>query len=91
LVTPLVGVWIEMLMEPRNHTIDLVTPLVGVWIEMSLTILCLRQLEVTPLAGVWIKLPKIGYPSRMLHLYLEMILLNKRIIREVILLVGYYF
>ena len=56
-VTPLVGVWIEILEKWKITQELLVTPLVGVWIEIiriwgtkdSLT--C-----VTPLVGVWIEI-----------------------------------
>ena len=34
LVTPLVGVWIEILRPPQKRESDAVTPLVGVWIEI---------------------------------------------------------
>ena len=37
MVTPLVGVWIEMLNEYHKTELEEVTPLVGVWIEISIT------------------------------------------------------
>ena len=35
-VTPLAGVWIEMLHLPQPAQYRIVTPLAGVWIEMDL-------------------------------------------------------
>ena len=37
MVTPLVGVWIEIYNCRRSYRCDQVTPLVGVWIEISIT------------------------------------------------------
>ena len=34
-VTPLVGVWIEILCKVYSEITDTVTPLVGVWIEIE--------------------------------------------------------
>ena len=34
-VTPLVGVWIEIIKKVRDYAKALVTPLVGVWIEIE--------------------------------------------------------
>ena len=33
-VTPLAGVWIEMIIPVYRLTVNIVTPLAGVWIEM---------------------------------------------------------
>ena len=59
LVTPLVGVWIEILRTLHFQLLIIVTPLVGVWIEMIAKLL-LNNLygKVTPLVGVWIEIPK---------------------------------
>ena len=56
LVTPLVGVWIEIawLVYPSGRKI--VTPLVGVWIEINQMLLPYRGRSVTPLVGVWIEI-----------------------------------
>ena len=56
MVTPLVGVWIEIRCEPHEPERVRVTPLVGVWIEISYFILCKMQKIVTPLVGVWIEI-----------------------------------
>ena len=56
-VTPLAGVWIEMLMIERNLTRRGVTPLAGVWIEMDKELLNYALENVTPFAGVWIEIP----------------------------------
>ena len=56
LVTPCVGVWIEMPLHFRTSHNFSVTPCVGVWIEMDiLTCICLRNV-VTPCVGVWIEI-----------------------------------
>ena len=34
MVTPLVGVWIEIQLQQASHAPCAVTPLVGVWIEI---------------------------------------------------------
>ena len=55
-VTPLAGVWIEILcLLPCRSAIG-VTPLAGVWIEIFLMRLRLERAPVTPLAGVWIEI-----------------------------------
>ena len=58
IVTPLVGVWIEIcIISDIASWISHVTPLVGVWIEIfkgkNRTIISI----VTPLVGVWIEIP----------------------------------
>ena len=57
IVTPLAGVWIEIVMldvEVRNTE---VTPLAGVWIEIKSCNIITPTNLVTPLAGVWIEIP----------------------------------
>ena len=56
LVTPPVGVWIEMISEKEVFGLDLVTPLVGVWIEIALYGSGRGIQAVTPLVGVWIEI-----------------------------------
>ena len=57
-VTPLAGVWIEILWEYARENGRLVTPLAGVWIEIFPKSHIDKQLKiVTPLAGVWIEIP----------------------------------
>jgi len=55
-VTPLAGVWIEILeFEPLILSF-FVTPLAGVWIEIFFDKGTFIFWEVTPLAGVWIEI-----------------------------------
>ena len=56
-VTPLAGVWIEILQDPARVIQQFVTPLAGVWIEMSVgAVGGVTTPMVTPLAGVWIEI-----------------------------------
>ena len=55
-VTPLAGVWIEMLENLTLSSAALVTPLAGVWIEISSRPRKYIVCPVTPLAGVWIEI-----------------------------------
>ena len=55
-VTPLVGVWIEMLTGILSRCSNLVTPLVGVWIEIYTHFSPALLSSVTPLVGVWIEI-----------------------------------
>ena len=55
-VTPLVGVWIEIIVDAIRQQKADVTPLVGVWIEMILSGFMLGWTLVTPLVGVWIEI-----------------------------------
>ena len=55
-VTPLAGVWIEILPDVNEVKMDAVTPLAGVWIEMFELRFASGELLVTPLAGVWIEI-----------------------------------
>lgn len=59
IVTPLVGVWIEIV-YPSNLTRyrQNVTPLVGVWIEIALEDVLYRDYFVAPLVGTWIEMDK---------------------------------
>mgnify|MGYP004558905855 CR=1 FL=1 len=56
LVTPLVGVWIEILRTLHFQLLIIVTPLVGVWIEILTVVILGCALWVTPLVGVWIEM-----------------------------------
>ena len=55
-VTPLVGVWIEMIRSAHKRMDSAVTPLVGVWIEIQPIWKTCTKLYVTPLVGVWIEI-----------------------------------
>ena len=57
MVTPLVGVWIEMSALFAQETALSVTPLVGVWIEISLLILLTRISQSLPSWECGLKLP----------------------------------
>ncbi len=57
IVTPLAGVWIEIVIPIMTLQLEtLVTPLAGVWIEIHIHTYNLA-IAVTPLAGVWIEIP----------------------------------
>ena len=60
-VTPLAGVWIEILKCVGAAVGITVTPLAGVWIEITGTVSPAVSTDVTPLAGVWIEIPL--YPT----------------------------
>jgi len=55
-VTPLAGVWIEIMMSSPSVPRAVVTPLAGVWIEIINSISLWSVVRVTPLAGVWIEI-----------------------------------
>ena len=55
-VTPLAGVWIEILVTGALLDLPPVTPLAGVWIEMIYVPANTTYRLVTPLAGVWIEM-----------------------------------
>ena len=55
-VTPLVGVWIEIGQTGASGAGLAVTPLVGVWIEISSKVPGAPGITVTPLVGVWIEI-----------------------------------
>ena len=57
-VTPLAGVWIEILIIQKAKNTFFVTPLAGVWIEIITTVSSVKLHRVTPLAGVWIEIKK---------------------------------
>ena len=56
MVTPLVGVWIEISEHLTVGRTRCVTPLVGVWIEISSKVPGATGGLVTPLVGVWIEI-----------------------------------
>ncbi len=55
-VTPLAGVWIEIINSSHTPSQSDVTPLAGVWIEIVHTYCNKNLIYVTPLAGVWIEI-----------------------------------
>ncbi len=70
-VTPLAGVWIEILYSSVAFCPDFVTPLAGVWIEIPLTSTFGHNSKVTPLAGVWIEISFVAKKIR-IHLSLPL-------------------
>ena len=56
IVTPCVGVWIEISSCFAAPIADLVTPCVGVWIEIYGVFSRHSRLPVTPCVGVWIEI-----------------------------------
>ena len=60
LVTPFMGVWIEILQYLPLLAIRQVTPFMGVWIEISLSFLIRPSISVTPFMGVWIEISRTG-------------------------------
>ena len=56
LVTPFVGVWIEMPFVGEKSILLRVTPFVGVWIEILFHTASVRAVFVTPFVGVWIEI-----------------------------------
>ena len=63
-VTPLAGVWIEIMVSAAFLAWVVVTPLAGVWIEITTSVYCDDCTTVTPLAGVWIEISVIRYVKR---------------------------
>ena len=56
MVTPLAGVWVEI-MSISSFLISIsVTPLAGVWVEIEEKRLSNLKYIVTPLAGVWVEI-----------------------------------
>ena len=55
-VTPLAGVWIEIMYYRTICNCSFVTPLAGVWIEIVIFLGFANSYDVTPLAGVWIEI-----------------------------------
>ena len=62
-VTPLAGVWIEIMLSGLPPPKFQVTPLAGVWIEIMRTLPGTKAPVVTPLAGVWIEITYSEPPS----------------------------
>ncbi len=60
-VTPFVGVWIEIAPMDRLAQLQAVTPFVGVWIEIRRTMFNVAACYVTPFVGVWIEIRDDGY------------------------------
>ena len=56
LVTPFVGVWIEIPHQAVMKYQSFVTPFVGVWIEIDNSSFKLAYIKVTPFVGVWIEI-----------------------------------
>ena len=53
LVTPLVGVWIEIVLKIFGSFVNVVTPLVGVWIEILTSVaVCLGMAGHSPCGSV---------------------------------------
>ncbi len=57
-VTPCVGVWIEIIYRIYRLVPLFVTPCVGVWIEMAVDTSSFVSVGVTPCVGVWIEIVK---------------------------------
>ena len=56
IVTPFVGVWIEIIRNQYLHVVVGVTPFVGVWIEIDGKWIENTADIVTPFVGVWIEI-----------------------------------
>ena len=56
MVTPFVGVWIEINIETYISAPSNVTPFVGVWIEIMVLDSVVGRVDVTPFVGVWIEI-----------------------------------
>ena len=54
-VAPLVGAWIETVVQCISFWFLHVAPLVGAWIETETTMTDSQQLAVAPLVGAWIE------------------------------------
>ena len=55
-VAPLVGAWIEIMMEVNYDRETIVAPLVGAWIEIKKQMLFDFVVLVAPLVGAWIEI-----------------------------------
>ena len=55
-VTPLAGVWVEILDPASFCAFPAVTPLAGVWVEIPFHQGSGLLFPVTPLAGVWVEI-----------------------------------
>ena len=62
LVTPYVGVWIEIYLKEEIEEAQEVTPYVGVWIEMLNSHFLHQSITVTPYVGVWIEISILVLP-----------------------------
>ena len=60
LVTPCVGVWIEIFTSSGMVVASFVTPCVGVWIEIMSSCSFASPPSVTPCVGVWIEMTLSG-------------------------------
>ena len=60
IVTPFMGVWIEITNIYTRVSVDDVTPFMGVWIEMMHKNRETSLGQVTPFMGVWIEIGKIN-------------------------------
>ena len=56
LVTPFMGVWIEIFQRYARSAVIFVTPFMGVWIEIERLWPLLLACGVTPFMGVWIEI-----------------------------------
>ena len=56
MVTPFMGVWIEISYLNLNFKVTTVTPFMGVWIEILICPFPTVQKAVTPFMGVWIEI-----------------------------------
>ena len=55
-VTPLAGVWVEIIYLHQFLKREGVTPLAGVWVEIINVKFASNHALVTPLAGVWVEI-----------------------------------
>ena len=55
-VAPLVGAWIEIVVEFLISSTCFVAPLVGAWIEIKEVAAKIELLQVAPLVGAWIEI-----------------------------------
>ena len=55
-VAPLVGAWIEILVQNEYDADEVVAPLVGAWIEITSTTGIDLSKGVAPLVGAWIEI-----------------------------------
>ena len=61
-VTPLAGVWVEILLSGQDSLLRSVTPLAGVWVEMIKSSSASGSRAVTPRAGVWVEIRCLTHP-----------------------------
>ena len=55
-VAPLVGAWIEIIVQRLKPSDTLVAPLVGAWIEITKAVVARISVLVAPLVGAWIEM-----------------------------------